>query len=438
MAGVRARRAAPRRDGAPAGPARQTRAVSSATHGVLSLQVRPGHPDFLDLPWDRPLERWGDACDRIVEVQRGISRHPVLFVQYGGVLYAVKELPPRVGEREYGALRWLEDQELPAVVAAGHARVRTAGGAGSVLITRFLESSLPYRALFGHGAPAFRGRLLDAIAGLLVRLHLAGFFWGDCSLSNTLFRRDAGELQAYLVDAETSEWHPSLSDGQRRHDLEILEENVTGDLADVAAMHGQPSPPDLHETALEIRDRYERLWGEITREETLSPSESWRIHERIRTLNALGFTVGEVRLEATGDGSRLRMRTIVTDRDYHRNLLHALTGLVTEDRQAKLMVNEIQELRATLQRSENRSVPLSVAAYRWATDRYQPTARRLAPLVGRRGEPAELYCQLLEHKWYLSERARRDVGLQVALDDYLRRFQPEARAGEGSEPGRSS
>lgn len=47
----------------------------------------------------------------------------------------------------------------------------------------------------------YRDHLLDAISGLLVQLHLAGTFWGDCSLSNTLFRRDAGALQAYLVDA---------------------------------------------------------------------------------------------------------------------------------------------------------------------------------------------------------------------------------------------
>jgi hypothetical protein len=274
----------------------------------------------------------------------------------------------------------------------------------------------------------YRERLIDALAGLVVRLHLAGFYWGDCSLSNALFRRDAGELQAYLVDAETSEMHERLSDGQRRHDLEILEENVAGDLADVAALLGAPLPEDLARTGAEMAARYRSLWGEITREDVLSADESWRIHERVRDLNALGFTVGEVQLQATGDGSRLRMRTIVTDRDYHRHLLHAHTGLVAEDRQAALMVGEIQELRATLERAENRSVPLSVAAYRWLSERYQPAVRRLAGLGGGRGDPAELYCQMLEHKWYLSEHARRDVGHEAAVEDFVRRFRP----GEGS------
>ena len=69
---------------------------------------------------------------------------------------------------------------------------------------------------------------------LLVRLHLAGFFWGDVSLSNTLFRRDAGAFAAYLVDAETGELHDRLSDGQREHDLDIARVNIAGELMDLA------------------------------------------------------------------------------------------------------------------------------------------------------------------------------------------------------------
>lgn len=390
-----------------------------APDGLVGLEILPGNPDFLDLPWHLPMARWREVSTRIVDVPRGISRHEVLFLQYQRTLYAAKELPPRVGEREYDALRWLEQRELPAVHAAGHARVRREGEETSLLFTRFLENSIPYRTLFENTRlEQYRPRLLDAIAGLLVRLHLAGFFWGDCSLSNTLFKRDAGQLQAYLVDAETAEMYPELSSGQRQHDLELLEQNVAGDLLDVAAMLGERREETLDRTPEEIRARYDRLWSEVNREEWVAPAESWRIHERIKSLNALGFTVGEVKLEATGDGSRLRMRAIVTDRDYHRDLLHDLTGLNAEDTQARLMVQEIQELQATLARTEKRSVPLQVAAYRWMTERYQPTVRQLAG----RGDPPELYCELLENKWYLSERAGHDVGVDVALEDYLRRF----------------
>jgi hypothetical protein len=65
---------------------------------------------------------------------------------------------------------------------------------------------------------------------------------------------------------------------------------------------------------------------------------------------------------------------------------------------------------------------MSVAAYHWETERYQPAIRRLAPAVAPDGDAPEAYCQVLEHKWYMSERAQRDVGLDVAIEDYLNRF----------------
>ncbi|HKA90491.1 MAG TPA: DUF4032 domain-containing protein [Haliangiales bacterium] len=386
--------------------------------------MRPGQPDFIDLPWRLPLAEWAGACARVVEIERGLSRHEVVFVEYDAKLYALKELPPAMAEREYALLRGMEDRRLPAVLAAGHARARvTSEGSemeNGVLITSFLEGSLPYRTLFMHeGLERYRERLLDAMAGLLVRLHLGGFYWGDCSLSNTLFRRDAGELAAYAVDAETSEQHEKLSPGQRTLDLDILEENVTGELADLALVVSLPPALSVEHTGRSIRDRYERLWSEIDKQLTILPSESYRIQERIRALNDLGFSVGELELVKTGDGDRLRLRTIVVDRDYHRRLLHGLTGLVAGDRQAQLLLNELKELRARLSREQNRSVSLSVAAYRWQEQCFRPVAHRLREALGE-GDPPELYCEVLEHKWYLSERAQRDVGMTAAIDDYLR------------------
>lgn len=392
--------------------------------GLQSLQVRPGHPDFLDLPWHLPLEDWPGQCPRLVQVQRGLSRHEVRFVSYGSAVYALKELPEPVAEHEYDLLTLLEERRMPAVTPVGRARVRHDAGSGAgVLVTRFLDGSLPYRTLFQNpGLRRYRERLLDAIAGLLVRLHLAGFYWGDCSLSNTLFRRDAGELKAYLVDAETSEHHETLGAGARRQDLMILEENVTGDLADLESFVELPGSLAAYETGQQIRERYDALWAEVTREETIARDEQWRIQERIRKLNQLGFSVGEIEMEATGEGDRLRMRAIVTDRDYHRHQFHGATGMLVEERQAEMMLNEIRELQATLAREANRSVPFSVAAFHWQREHWEPAIRALAPVLEAVADPAEAYCQVLEHKWFLSERAQRDVGREAALADYLARF----------------
>jgi hypothetical protein len=397
--------------------------------GLTSIFVRPGHPDFLDLPWHLPLARWPEECGRIVKLDRGLSRHEIQFISYGGTVYALKELPARAAEREYQLLRDLEDHRLPAVVAAGHAKARANGDDGakfSVLITRYLDYSQPYRTMFMNaGVELLRNPMLDAMAELLVQLHLAGFYWGDCSLSNTLFRQDAGALKAYLVDAETSEFTEPLNDGQREQDLIIMRDNVAGEIADLEALMPPLQGLALREIGANISERYQRLWNEITRVETISPQESYRIHERIRKLSELGFSVSEVELVPTEDGNKLRMRPVVTDRDYHRRQLLGLTGISAADRQAAALLNEIQELRATMARESKHSVPMSAAAYRWLHERFNYAMERLSPLVGRVGHAPEVYCQVLEHKWFLSERAGHDVGLEVAIEDYLQLFDGE-------------
>ncbi len=395
------------------------------TTGLRAIHVRPGHPDFLDLPWGMPLAAWPGATERILELPRGLSRHEVQFVDYGdGALFAVKELPAGLAEKEYGLLLEMQARRLPTVEAAGH----VAAGDCSYLVTRYLDASHPYRVLFlNKGLERYRVRLLDAMAGLLVRLHLAGAYWGDCSLSNVLFRRDAGQLGAYLVDAETSELHDRLSDGQRRLDLMIMEENVGGDLLDISIAVPLPEGLRPETFGADVRRRYESLWHEVNREEVLRPDERWRIQARIKALHALGFSVQEIRFVATGDGDKLVMRPIVTDRDYHRHRLHDLTGLVAEDRQAELMLNEIRELRARMAKAHKREVPQSAAAFRWLTETWDPAQQALAPLVKTDAEAAEIYCQVLEHKWFMSEKAGKDVGLDAALKDYLKRFKPRRR-----------
>jgi hypothetical protein len=394
--------------------------------GLQALHVRPGHPEFLDLPWERPLGEWRDHCRRIVDLERGLSRHEVQFVSDGSVVYAFKELPDGLAEPEYDILVRMEQRDLPAVTPIGHARIAHADGERtSMLVTRYLEASLPFRTLFQRpGLERYRSRLIDAMAGLLVRLHVAGVYWGDCSLSNALFRRDAGELRAYLVDAETSEMHDSLSSGLREQDLLIMDENVDGDVADLAAQAASAAPLSGSETGRRMRERYEALWGEIMREETIPAGELWRVHERVRSLNAIGFSVGEIELEPVGEGHRLRLRTVVTDRDHHRHAFHDLTGLVAGDRQAEQLLNDLREFRLALAAELGRSVPMSVAAFRWRTERWDPARAALQAIAPDEADAVERFCQVLEHKWFLSERAQRDVGFDAALEDYVARFAP--------------
>jgi hypothetical protein len=331
-------------------------------------------------------------------------------------------MPSEIVEMEYSNLVRLEELKLPAVSPVGYVMKRGGVRPQGVLITRYLDFSIPFRSLFiGTRLVQYQKHLLDAIAGLLVQLHLAEVYWGDCSLSNTLFRRDAGALQAYLVDAETAEIYSEqeFSPRLRHDDLLIMDDNISGELADLAAEGLLPAEVPHSDASSYIRLRYQRLWEEITVEQVINRSEHYRIQERIRALNELGFSVGDVALRNTLQGDQLRLRVFVTDRNFHHDQLQTLTGIEAEERQAQKIMNEIQELKAYLSQDNNRSVSLSAAAYHWLKTIYEPTLVRLEPVVKSDFDTAELYCQLLEHKWYLSEKARRDVGHMSAVDDYL-------------------
>jgi tRNA A-37 threonylcarbamoyl transferase component Bud32 len=384
---------------------------------------------LLTLPWREPLEDWQD--ERLVEIcQRGLSRHVVRFVADNGTVYAVKELHERLARKEYRLLRRLGELGVPAVEAMGVVVDRPAG-VDAALVTKFLDYSSSYRALFANPRGSdLTGRLLDALVELLVRLHLAGFMWGDCSLSNTLFRMDAGAFAAYLVDAETSEMHPSLSDGQRAYDLDVAWERVAGDLADLQAGELLPPGIDPFEVADETNRRYQALWSELTREEILLPADQrYRIEDRLRRINELGFEVDEVELIEAGEGSRLKLHTRVTESGHHHGLLFARTGLDVGENQARRFLNDIASYRGYLERSTGHQVPDVVAASRWLTEVYEPVVRAIpAQLTGRLGE-AEVFHEVLEHRWLMSEAAGRDIGTTAAMKNYFETILPQVPDG---------
>ncbi len=365
----------------------------------------------------------------------GPSRHLVRFVVGGATLYALKAEPLDVARREYEVLRHLEDAGLPAVRALGIAE-RVADNEG-ILVTEYLRHSLQYRRLLMRVplAPGgYRDRLLDAMAGLLVELHRAGVYWGDCSLANTLFRRDGDTFAAYLVDAETSEVHGRLSEGQRAHDLEVLVENVAFGLADLAAFQGHPEAMDEQiEAAEAVRTRYLELWDELFRQVEIQPGDRFAIQAHVRRLNDLGFAVGEIDLEPGVDG-RVRLSAAVTRRDFHARELQRRTGLVALEGQARLLLNDLREWQAWLEFYERRRVSVAEAAERWRAEVLEPTLARLVPAIGPARDPLQAYCDLLEHKWLLSERRRRDVGLEAAIAAYLAEGAPapEARGAAGA------
>jgi hypothetical protein len=351
----------------------------------------------------------------------------VRFIAEGGEVFALKEIPERLARREYSILRRLGQLGIPAVDVLGVV-VDRADDLDAILVTRFLDFSSSFRALFANPRGAhLTDRLMDAQVELLVRLHLAGVMWGDCSLSNTLFRFDAGALAAHLVDAETAEIHPELSTGQREYDLDTAFEKVAAELMDLQAGDLLAEDIDPLAAATDLVQRYRRLWAELTDEQVMQRQEQrFRIGERIRRLNELGFDVDEVELiDDPSGGSRLKLKTRVAEPGHHRRVLFARTGLDVQENQARRLLADIASFRGWLEQVDHRRVPETVAASRWLGEIYEPVVRAIPAHLRSRLDQAEIFHEILEHRWFLSEAAGLDVGTTAAARDYFARVLPE-------------
>ena len=387
--------------------------------GSLSITSALTDPALLDLPWDRPLEAW--PSDTIAALPKGISRHLVRFAHLGSHVVAVKETTADMAKGEYDMLRALQRLDIPCVdpIAVITNRTDDEGDAlKPVLVTRHLRFSLPYRALFSQTLrPDTATRLVDALAVLLVRLHVVGFFWGDVSLSNTLFRRDAGAFAAYLVDAETGKlYEGGLSDGQRENDLEIARVNIAGELLDLEAGGKVADELDPVNISNGIIDAYRSLWTELTGPEIFSSAERWRINERVNRLNELGFDIEELGIKTDETGTRVRIQPKVVDAGHHQRRLLRLTGLDAGENQARRLLNDLDSYRAAYGKE---LIDEEMVAHEWLMRVFEPVVRAIPLDLRRKLEPAEVFHQLLEHRWFMAQQAGHDIPLAEAVTSYI-------------------
>ncbi len=386
--------------------------------GSVSITAATVDPALLDLPWQLPLEVWPE--ESIAALPKGISRHLVRFVNLSGYVVAIKETSAELARREYEMLRTLQRLDIPCVdpVAVITNRTSTKGEPlESVLVTRHLRFSLPYRAVYSQSLrPETAARLVDALAVLLVRLHIAGFFWGDVSLSNTLFRRDAGAFAAYLVDAETGQLYDGLSNGQRENDLEIARVNIAGELLDLQAGGRLEEDIDPIEISNGIVAKYRTLWKELTASEEFDQSERWRINQRVERLNDLGFDIEELAIRTDETGAQVRIQPKVVDAGHHSRRLLRLTGLDAQENQARRLLNDLDSYRATFGKQ---NLDEEVVAHEWAQRVFEPVIRAIPRELRGKLEPAEIFHQLLDHRWYLSQNEHRDIPLAEAVSSYV-------------------
>jgi hypothetical protein len=385
---------------------------------ALDIKASTFDSALLDLPWQLPLEQWPE--ENIAALPKGLSRHTVRFAHLSSYVIAIKETLPELAVREYEMLKSLQKLDVPCVEPFAIIKNRKDDQGNelpAVLITRHLKFSLPYRAMWSQGLrPETATRLVDALALLLVRLHIAGFFWGDVSLSNTLFRRDAGSFAAYLVDAETGQLYDSgLSNGQRENDLEIARVNIAGELMDLVASGRAKPGVDPNATSERIVSKYKELWVELTAAEVFSKDERWRITQRVERLNELGFDIEELMIKTEENGRSVKIQPKVVDAGHHARRLIRLTGLDVEENQARRLLNDLDAFKVKFDAEADEEV----MAHRWLSEVFEPVVKAIPREYSGKLEPAEVFHQVLEHRASLAENQQKGVPLADAVNSYV-------------------
>ena len=212
-----------------------------------------------------------------------------------------------------------------------------------------------------------------------------------------------------------------LSDGQRGYDLEVARVNIIGELMDLQA--GEFLEEDVDAVAIgdALAERYGELWRALTESESFTFGDRWRVQARIDRLNDLGFDVGELDITTDVDGTSVRIQPKVVDAGHHSRRLMRLTGLDVQENQARRLLNDLDEFRAATDRQREDE---SFVAHDWLTDIFEPAVRSVPRDLRGKLEPAQIYHELLDHRWYLSEQQGHDVPMKQAAKSYVKNILP--------------
>ena len=360
-------------------------------------------PHLQKLPWHKPLSEWKKNDARFLQVKSGLSRHPVRFVTIRGKAFAIKETSAKTARREIECYTRLLDMQVPALLPLGlvirendpMATETTIGvqiepDVTGYVITQLLDYSIPHLYLFKRMfAKENRYRIWDSIVRLFVRLHLKGIYWGDASLSNMMivFTKEhfpeigiRTVIKAVLADAETVEFHSSLSEQLRISDLETFFESMAW------------TDEDL------------RLSG-ILREPLVTGDDQEYIRKKY--LDLFAIEQEEQSFE------------IITEIDVDK-----LLGPFEQMGQAKALLQHIYEHKWYLSERQQLEVSVGSAAKDWYITVFKPVLKLFAEYRVLDEFPemtaSSLYLDVMLHKYYLSEKFGRDIGLSNAFESYIK------------------
>ncbi len=114
------------------------------------------------------------------------------------------------------------------------------------------------------------------------------------------------------------------------------------------------------------------------------------------------------------DGNRLIVQPKVVGPGHHARRLLALTGLDVQENQARRLLNDLDTYRAAMHIDDE-----GLGANRWVMEVFEPVVRAVPRDLRGKLEAAEIFHEILEHRWYLSEEETKDIGLWEAVPSYI-------------------
>ena len=148
----------------------------------------------------------------------------------------------------------------------------------------------------------------------------------------------------------------------------------------------------------------------------------------INRLNDLGFDVGELTITTDVDGTTVSIQPKVVDAGHYHRQIMRLTGLDVQENQGRRMLNDLESYRAETDRQND---DLTIVAHDWLDEVFNPTVQAVPRDLRRKLEPAEIFHEVLEHRWFISQQQARDVPMSEAVGSYVEkvlRHRPDERA----------
>ena len=133
-------------------------------------------------------------------------------------------------------------------------------------------------------------------------------------------------------------------------------------------------------------------------------------------LNDLGFDIEELSIRKDETGTQVRIQPKVVDAGHHSRRLLRLTGLDAGENQARRLLNDLDSYRAA---DDRKSLDEEMVAHEWLVKVFEPVIRSIPKDLRGKLEPAEVFHQLLDHRWYISQNEGRNVPLAEALTSYI-------------------